>query len=200
MSKFRQQIDLAILDEPIGTEPEGDLKPYVIFTQLKEGGPYIYAGWLDAPDDTMALTLAKEHYGRDQVCVGIWAILRDNLHSSDGLYTLRKATAAPTTWHLFTQKRAGDVFLEAGTVQAQTPEEALELARAKPQAAKAHGVWITPEQHLVRTSPDELIWRHTDQTYRLARGYTKIVKAKWKKFRAEDAMREYEKEDLREEF
>lgn len=200
MSKLRQQIDLSSVDEPIHVEPVGDLKPYVVFTQLKEGGPHIYAGWLEAVDDAMAMTLSKEHYGRDQECVGIWAIGREHLHSSDGLYAMAEAPAGAATYHVFTQKRAGDLFLEAGVVEAGRPGEALEGARAKPQAAKAHCVWVAPGHGIVRSEPGELIWRHTDQTYRLARGYTKGVKEKWAQFRADDALKEYEKEDLKEEF
>lgn len=200
MSKLRQQLDLSNTESPIEVEPIGDLKPYVVFTQLKEGGPHIYAGWLEAVDDAMALSLSKEHYGRDQECVGIWAIVRDDLYSSDGLYTMAQPPAGDATYAVFTQKRAGDVFLEAGEVQAGGPGDALEGARAKPQAAKAHCVWVAPIERIVATAHGELIWRHTDQTYRLARGYTKGVKEKWKQFRGDDAMKEYEKEDLKEEF
>ena len=199
MSKLRQQLDLSNTDSPIDAAPIGDLKPYVVFTQLKENGPHIYAGWLEAVDDEMAMSLSKEHYGRDQEFVGIWAIQRDDLHSSDGLYAMNQP-AGDATYAVFTQKRAGDVFLEAGQVQASSPENAIEAARAKPQAAKAHCVWVTPMEGIITTEPGELIWRHTDQTYRLARGYTKGVKEKWKQFRGDDALKEYEKEDLKEEF
>lgn len=199
MSKLRQQIDLSIVDAPIAAEPLGDLKPYVIFTQLKENGPHIYAGWLEAVDDEMAMSLSKEHYGRDQECVGIWAIDRSDLHSSDGLYAITDPPG-PCAYAVFTQKRAGDVFLEAGSIDADSPQQAVEFARAKPQAAKAHCVWVAPVDRIVASEAGELIWRHTDQTYRLARGYTRAVKEKWKQFRTDVAMKEYEKDDLKEEF
>ena len=67
MSNIRDNIPTPAGD--LAFPAEGDLAPYVIFTQLKEGGPHIYAGWLDAADDAMALQFAKEHYGQDQVCV-----------------------------------------------------------------------------------------------------------------------------------
>lgn len=198
MSKLRQQLDTSIADAPIEAERLGDLKPYVIFTQLKEKGPHIYAGWLEAVDDDMALMLAKEHYGQDQACTNIWAISRENMASSDGLYGLEDSAAK---WMVFTQKKRGDVFLEAGAVEGDSPEAALEQARsAKPQAAKAHCVWVVPSEHVLSTKPNEMIWRNTDQTYRLARGYTKIVKQKWQQFRGEDDLAAYEKEDLKEEF
>jgi 1,2-phenylacetyl-CoA epoxidase PaaB subunit len=201
MSKIREQVVIPPSDAPIEAEPLGDLKPYVVFTQLKEGGPHIYAGWLEAADDEMAVALAKEHYGQDQECVNIWAIERGNIASSDGLYAIEGEKAAKLTWTVFTQKKAGDLFLEAGKVEADSSEAAIGAARAaKPQAARAHCVWVVPIDRVISTRADEVIWRYTDQTYRLARGYTKDVKEKWKRFRAEDALREYEKEDLTEEF
>jgi 1,2-phenylacetyl-CoA epoxidase PaaB subunit len=202
MSKIREQIEMPSADAPIEAEPLGDQKPYVVFTQLKKGGPHIYAGWLEAADDEMAVVLAKEHYGQDQECVNIWAIERTRITSSDGLYALEEHDSpVRRTWIAFTQKKAGGLFLEAGEVEADSADAAIESARSnKPQAKKAHCVWAVTKADIVSTQPDELIWRYTDQTYRLARGYTKEVKEKWKRFRAEDALREYEKEDLKEEF
>src|SRR5688572_29704718 len=92
MSKIREQFQ-APPDEPLHVEPTGDLKPYVIFTQLKANGPWIYAGWLEAADDAMALEFAKEHYGQDQECVNVMAIRREHVTSSDGLYSAREAAS-----------------------------------------------------------------------------------------------------------
>ncbi len=203
MSKIRQNIRTDTANAPIEAKPTGDARPYVIFTQLKENGPHIYAGWLEASDDAMAVVLAKEHYGQDQECVNIWAIDRANLTSSDRLYveTSNDRNAETSTYMVFTQKKAGDVFVEAGEVEAASAEAALEEAvRAKPQAARAHCVWAAPQPAIVSTAPGEMIWRSTDQTYRLARGYTRDVKEKWHRFRQDEALKEYEKDDLQEAF
>ena len=56
MSKLRQ--NLTPVEGDLTMPEEGDLRGYVIFTQLKADGPFIYAGWLDAADDAMALSLA----------------------------------------------------------------------------------------------------------------------------------------------
>ena len=45
-----------------------------------------------------------------------------------------------------------------------------------------------------------MIWRHTSQDYRMARGYSAAVREKWQTIRAERDLREYEKDDLREMF
>lgn len=197
VSKIRQQFT-APPDAPLDVEPTGDLKPYVVFTQLREKGPFIYAGWLEAADDAMAMAFAIEHYGQDQECVNVMAIDRANLTSSDGLY--RAAIAGYGVFHIFTQKKPGDLWLAAGTVDAESPQAALEAARATNKlAANAHVVWVAHESKILSTH-NQLVWRHTDQSYRLARGYGREVRAKWIAFRDEKQLAEYEKDDLADAF
>jgi 1,2-phenylacetyl-CoA epoxidase PaaB subunit len=226
MSKVREQFATPPASgAPLEVAPTGDLKPYVIFTQLKSGGPYIYAGWLEAADDDMALAFAKEHYGQDQECVNVMAIDRRHITSSDGLYgaplpsgegsgvrasaDIERDPDAPSpqpspkgraSYQVFTQKKAGDLWLSAGSVEATQAHEAIEAARkALKQATNAHAVWVVPSQHVLSTHGD-LIWRHTDQSYRLARGYGREVRGKWIAFRDEKQLAEYEKDDLAEAF
>lgn len=200
MSKIREQFTEPPA-EPLGVEPTGDLKPYVIFTQLKEKGLYIYAGWLEAADDAMAMAFAREHYGQDQECVNVMAIARGHITSSDGLYSAPSTLgSAGETYQVFTQKRAGDMWISAGTVEGAKPQAAIEAARKKiRQATSAHVIWAVPADKVISTDGD-LIWRHTDQSYRLARGYGREVRAKWIAFRDEKNLAEYERDDLQESF
>jgi 1,2-phenylacetyl-CoA epoxidase PaaB subunit len=200
MSKIREQFKTPP-DEPLAVEPTGDLRAYVIFTQLKQRGPYIYAGWLEAIDDGMAMAYAKEHYGQDQECVNIQAIRREHITSSDGLYSSPLAPgSAGGKYHVFTQKRAGDLWVSAGTIEAAKPHAAIDAARTSiKQAAGAHTIWVVAVDRVI-TTQGELIWRHTDQSYRLARGYGREVRAKWTAFRDEKQLAEYEKDDLKEAF
>ena len=196
MSKIREQFT-APPPEPLQVEPTGDLKPYVIFTQLRANGPYIYAGWLEAADDEMAMAFAKEHYGQDQECVNLQAIRRTDITSSDGLFT---GTNASGSFSVYTQKKAGDLWLSAGTIESAKPQAALDAARKSiKQATTAHAIWVVPTDRIISTHND-LIWRHTDQSYRLARGYGREVRAKWIAFRDEKQLAEYEKDDLAEAF
>lgn len=198
MSKIREQFETPPTT-PLEASPTGDLRPFVIFTQLRKGGPHIYAGWLEAADAGMAMTFAKEHYGQDQECVGIWAIDRAHVTSSDGLYQSEGLTAG--AYAIFTQKKAGDLFLEAGVIQSDTPQRAIDQARKSNRMAQnAHCVWAVAMPRIEQTADDDLIWRHTDQSYRLARGYGREVRAKWIAFRDEKKLAEYEKDDLAEAF
>jgi 1,2-phenylacetyl-CoA epoxidase PaaB subunit len=204
MSKIREQFQM-LPSEPLAVSPTGDLRPYVIFTQLKANGPYIYAGWLEAADDAMAMEFAKEHYGQDQECVNVMAIARADITSSDGLYSSRSAATrqGSASFAVFTQKKAGDLWLSAGAVDAAKPQAAIEAARQNiRQATNAHAIWVARADRVISThgDPPELIWRYTDQSYRLARGYGRDVRAKWIAFRDEKQLAEYEKDDLQEAF
>lgn len=227
MSKLREQFT-APPAEPLSVEPTGDLTPYVIFTQLRDNGPWIYAGWLEAVDDAMAMDFAKEHYGQDQKCVNVLAIAREYVTSSDGLYppssegggkgesgraaavcasnpknvthTLFPSLEGRGSYIVFTQKNAGDLWLSAGTIDAAKPQAAIDAARQTiKQASNAHAIWVVASKHLISTHGD-LVWRHTDQSYRLAKGYGREVRAKWIAFRSEADLAQYEKDDLQDAF
>ena len=192
MSKRRQHIPSpeGELPDPVG----GDLTPYVIFTQLKAGGPFIYAGWLDAVDDAMALAFAREHYGQDQVCTAIRAFPRRAVHG-DGDEQATVGGAEP--YLVFHQKRPGDNYMSAGEIEGTDPADAFAKASA---AAPDLRVWVAAKSEAVDTDPDELIWRHSDQTYRLARGYSKVVREKWEAIRTRPDHEAYAAEDLEETF
>lgn len=188
--------------------PKGDLSPpghdmraYVVFTQLNDKVPHVYAGWLDAPDDHVALNFAREHYGRDQECVSLWLAPREFVA---GMRINAEASAEPVAereYRLFTQKESGDQHREATVVRADCAARALEIARRElPNAAELHSIWAIPVVEIIATAPGEMIWRTTDQTYRLARGYSRTVREKWEQIREEKALREYEKSDLTEAF
>jgi 1,2-phenylacetyl-CoA epoxidase PaaB subunit len=203
MSKLRQHPELVDPDvtDAAPLEAESDLLPYVVFTQLVPNGPFVYAGWLDAADDAMAVGFACEHYGQDQKCVGIWVAPRRFVA---GLRTNEQAaeeTVPRRAYRIFTQANAGQPHRSAEIVEADCAADALRTARAAiPGAADMHSVWAIPRDEIVATEPGAMIWRHTDQTYRLARGYSKDVREKWEKVRERQALEEYERDDLEESF
>jgi len=184
---------------------ERDLRAYVIFTRLTSSGPLLYAGWLDAADDAMALDFARDHYGRDQVCVEIWAVDGANLIGTDlpGSGATSPPTEAAqtkpagTAWQAFRRAKAGEIHRAAEVVTAPDAEEAMALLR---RADSSQSIWIAQTTAIIRTAPGEAIWPLTDQSYRLARGYSRSVRDKWTRFQSEEHLRSYERDDLREEF
>lgn len=202
MSKIRQQVDESVNATELSSSAEGDLTGYVIFTQLRSGGPYVYAGWLDAPDDEMALILAKEHYGRDQKCTAIWAAPRNFVGGlRENADAAREAAGEARQYQIFTQQNAGDQYISSIEVAATSATEAIARAGTMIESASSlHHLWAIPCERLLRTDDADVIWRTTDQSYRLARGYSKDVREKWRQFRGDEDVSEYEKDDLKESF
>jgi phenylacetate-CoA oxygenase PaaH subunit len=211
MSKIRQ--NLAIAGAPGGAPsaaggdlaapPEGDLAPFVVFTQLRAGAPHEYAGWLDAADGAMALMFAREHYGRDQECTSIWAIPRGAICGTDPEHAppAGSSSGPARAYRVFVHEKAGDRFQSAGTVSAASGAEALRAALAGAGGTGAAvRTWVVPEDAIVATGAGEVVWPLSDQSYRLARGYSKDVRRKWEQVREQRAIAEYEKEDLKEVF
>jgi len=197
MSKLRQEVD--IVEGDVRTPEEGDLTAWVVFTRLKTDGPHRYAGWLDAVDDAMALQYACEHYGQDQECVSLCVIPRDAISGTDPQYTPSDEPGAERPFVVFIQTEPGADYRSEQSVTATDSAVGLALARqCSPAARNAHHVWVVDCDRIVHTDDDDVIWRFTDQTYRLARGYSSAVREKWAKVRYERDISEYEKDDLKE--
>ena len=196
MSKLRDEV--AIVEGEIEAPARGDLEPYVIFTQLKDRGPHLYAGWVDAADDDMALQFAREHYGQDQKCVNIWAIPRAAIAGTEKAYPTSSTEGPVRPFEVFVQKKSGDLLTSTGSVEAAGSEAALDAA--KERSGAPHCIWVVERDRISTTGEGDVIWRLTDQTYRMARGYSSVVREKWEKIRAERDIVDYEKDDLKETF
>jgi len=198
MSKLRDNVQL--IDGDLQSPAEGDIAAYVIFTRLTETSPHLYAGWLDAIDETMALQFAREHYGQDQKCVGLWAIPRSAISGTEARYRPSSTKGRVRDFEVFFQPRAGDQHVWVGSVQAPSPDGALRAAQEQFDSDGANCIWVVPRDRIATTHKDDLIWRYTSQDYRMARGYAADVRRKWQKIRAERDLKEYEKDDLKETF
>ncbi len=197
MSKLRQNVQIGNGD--IQSPAEGDLKPFVVFTQLVKGGPFIYAGWVDAADTRMALQFAREHYGQDQKCVCIWTAPQSALGGTGRVWLESDTPGRVRAFAVFVQKRRGDPHTSVGEVEATSSAAAVEAAWKAFDNSPA-GIWVIERDVIIATDEDDVIWRYTDQTYRLARGYSTSVRDKWEKIRAEKDIEDYEKDDLKETF
>lgn len=201
MPTSKRRMNIPLRTDDLQFPEEGDMDAYVIFTQLKDAGPHIYAGWVNAPDDEMALHFACEHYGQDQVCVNIWAIPREAIGSTESALPTSSEAGPLRTFEIFTQQNAGDQYVSVDKTQASNSQQALEQAKQTlPNSDKLQSIWVAPQDMILITKHDEVIWRLTNQDYRMARGYAKNVRSKWEKIRAERDLKEYEKEDLKEMF
>ncbi|MGI9014339.1 MAG: hypothetical protein ACR2GY_08835 [Phycisphaerales bacterium] len=200
MSKRRQDVDLSHVDDELSSLQQPDLVGWVCFTQLKKDGPFVYAGWLDAADREMALLLAREHYGQDQVCTALHVAPREYVgglrENADGA---REQVDSQRAYQIYTQASAGDAYLSSEIIEARSAQQAIDAARAS-IAADANHIWAIPVAAIATTDPSDVIWRMTDQSYRMARGYSKAVRQKWEVIRAERDLHEYERDDLQDTF
>ena len=101
-------------------------------------------------------------------------------------------------YEVFIQLVRGKPHVHAGTVDAVDDAMALQFAREHygQDQACVH-VWVVPRAAMVGTDYDkDVITRHTDRSYKYARGYS--VRKKWELFRSKEAVAEYETGDLKE--
>ena len=187
-----------MIEGDLESPAEGDLRPYVVFTQLKPRGPHIYAGWLDAADDAMALRFAREHYGQDQKCVNVWIIPRSAIAGTEHEFRPSTDIGPRRPFEVFAQTKAGDQHVRTGDVEAESAAAALDAAIEMLDSPLS--VWVVPRDEVSATGKDDVVWRYTSQDYRMARGYAASVRKKWEQVRAEKDISEYEKDDLREMF
>ena len=182
-----------------------DAQAWVVFTQLKPEGPYLYAGYVEAVDLELAKRYTREHYGQDQPATAYWIIDRKHIVGTD-LREPDDRGGEPRRWVVLVQPEPGDVYRTPTvsterTVEAATSGEAIIAARKRVAGAGVfHGIWVVPESCVIPSEEGELLWRHVDQGYRLARGYSKGVREKWETIRERQAIEEYEKDDLEETF
>jgi len=186
-------------------EPTPDSKHWVIYTMKREGAPYKWAGYVDAPDVELALQFAREHYGRDETCVGI--IAHEHEDATDGEYSLEPLQAGDATgsdgqsWTVFTLERRGGNHQTAGTVNAPDAATAIERATATHAGPKVRSIRVVPTTCIHETTESELtIWRSHDMNYKLAKGYAKDVRAKWSRFRDKETYEQYRRDDIAKHF
>lgn len=103
-------------------------------------------------------------------------------------------------YEVFIQLQRGKPHIHAGTVDAVDADMAMQFAREHyGRDQQCVHIWICPREAMTATNYDtDLLWRTTDQSYRLARGYQ--VHNRWMEFRQKKDVEEYEKEDLKEAF
>lgn len=165
-----------------------------VFTQKKDGDVHLHAGSLSAPDASFAKQFAREHYGQDQECINMWVGLRESFLSDEG---------CNESYEVFVQKDAGSRHEHVGCVEANNGKDARD--QCKKQFIKGdafYTIWACPLSALSKIESDiDMIWRETtDQSYRLAKGYSKVVRQKWDALRASKSVDKYQSEDLKETF
>jgi 1,2-phenylacetyl-CoA epoxidase PaaB subunit len=205
MSKIRQQG--FSFPEELPPPANEVVNSFIAYTSRKEGAPHRYAGYINAPDIDLALEYACEHYGQDEECTSIWIHevkdLTETPCADESVDPTSGSDAedsnADPEWVVFTQKHRGDIHIETGLLHAPNAENALSKAIARHGEGTVQ-IRVVPRERIDATAPDQVIWRMHDQTYRLARGYSKLVRTKWAAVRKAEDIDEYRKDDIEHHF
>ncbi len=202
MSKVREQQLTFGSELP---DPTPDTRHWVIYTCKRGGAPFKWAGYVDAPDVDLALQFAREHYGLDEACVGI--LTHEHEDAVDGEYSLEPLGHGGAvgddgqSWTVFTLERRGGNHQTAGTVHAPDAATAIDRARTTFAGDRVRSIRVVPTCKIHETTAEELlIWRTHDMDYKLAKGYSKVVRAKWTKIRDQQAYEGYRQDDIEKHF
>ena len=202
MSKIRQR-NFTFADE-LPPHADGVVRSYVVYTARKDDAPHRYAGYLNAPDIALAVSLACE---QDEACTGIWVHdVQEITETPCAMEKMDPQDTSDTTdcesdpeWVVFGQKRRGDIHVELASLRAADSESALSRAVARHGGGMVQ-IRVVPHASIHATEPGQLIWRTHDQTYRMARGYSKSVRLKWEAVRKAEDIDEYRKDDIKDHF
>lgn len=145
-------------------KPLDQLGTFEVFVQAKEGKPFQHEGPVHAPNLEMAYVLAKETFTRRFTCVSIYVVdTRDVIVSpttegNQSAYELIKSnlsSSAKKTFEIYQLAKRGKQHVNAGTVDAGSPEEAMLLAKDLFGAGKViYNVWAI-EKNKIRFTTDE---------------------------------------------
>jgi len=110
---------------------------YYVFEKPDERAEFLHAGSVHAPDDEMALLIARDVFARRPERVAMWVARADRLHT----WTKEQVTGAPAEglsdeadaptelYQVFTKVNQKGVCIHRGQLQAAGPSQALAAAR-----------------------------------------------------------------------
>jgi len=149
----------------------------------------------------LGLTYAREHYGQDEECISIWLAPIEAIAANEPSHPPGSSSGADRPFEVFVRQSEGGVHVHHRSVNADCAKSALEKAtKSVPKASDSHSIWVIDAKGITATDPDDLIWRHVSQDYRMARGYSRDVREKWERIRAVEEVDRYQSEDLKETF
>lgn len=183
-----QRLDVFKAGHNAPTQILDQLPTYEVFVLLRDGGKFQHEGIVHAPDEEMAFIFAKEQYSRRMMCAGIWTIETPNIFVS--AYSENKISIYDTvdistkngtkSYKIFHMLKRGKQHKYEGTVMADNPKHALQIAKGALEISKpVLNVWVAKTSDFYEsTEEDKEIWNTLpEKTFREAidyRGQAKI--------------------------
>jgi len=166
---------LKSLDPRVVRLPQvGEVKPkksldqfgtFEVFVQAKEGKPFQHEGAIHAPNLEMAYVLAKETFTRRFTCVSIYAVdtrdvfvspTTEGNQSAYELISCNVVGAVKRTFEIYHLPKRGKQHINAGSVEASSPEDAMCQAKDLFLTEKIiYNIWAIEKDKIRFTSSEE---------------------------------------------
>jgi ring-1,2-phenylacetyl-CoA epoxidase subunit PaaB len=147
--------------------PYDQFGTFEVFVQSREGKPFQHEGAVHAPNLEMAYVLAKEAFTRRFTCISLYVADTRNVYVSAmtegnaNVYDLiseaqQIETGNQIHYEIYHLVKRGKQHVHAGTVEAGSPEEAMQVARQKLNTGKpVCNIWTIRSADIRFTKPDE---------------------------------------------
>jgi ring-1,2-phenylacetyl-CoA epoxidase subunit PaaB len=150
-------------------KPLDQFGTFEVFVEAKQGKPFQHEGAVHAPNLEMAYLLAKETFTRRFTCTSIYVVdtrhvfVSPTTEGNQSAYDLipeKKNVSAKKIFEIYQLPKRGKQHVHAGSVEASSPEEAMQLAKDLFGAGKVvYNVWAIEKSNIRFTSPEELdLW------------------------------------------
>lgn len=147
------------------------LPTYEVFVQVKEPRAYKHEGCVHATSLAMALIFAKEQFSRRGMCSGIWVVdtrdimVTDYTDNAEDIYErlAGQSESSGQEYGIFHMIKRGTQHSYAGAVMANSPKEALQVAKETIERKKpVLNAWVIPMDRLLKTAiSDRGMWETT---------------------------------------
>ena len=146
-------------------QSDGQWPRFVVFQQAGAGKPYQYVGSVHAPDPEMALLNARDVFVRRPACNALWVVpaakiftrtLEELAEHPNWAHALPGSAALAESYHVFLKLSQAGPVVQAGEMNAPTPEHALKKALLTFTDAAPLWWWIVPEAAITRSADDEI--------------------------------------------
>src|SRR5260221_9468087 len=138
---------------------------FEVFVQPKEGKPFQHEGCVHAPNLEMAYILAKETFTRRFTCISIYVADTRNVFvspTSEGNQSAYELISKDTeetdmgAFEIYQLSKRGKQHIHAGTVEANSPQDAMYRAKDLFGAGKViYNVWAIEQNKIRFTSAEE---------------------------------------------
>lgn len=157
---------------------------FEVFVQGKEGMPFRHEGIVHAPNLEMAYVLAKETFTRRFTCVSLYVVDTRSVSVSSvsngeiSAYDLLpndiyKQSGERAQFEIYHLPKRGRQHVHAGTVDANSPLEAMIAMKNRNDGKIIHNVWAIRKTDIRFTGAEDLDFWHTlpDKKFRDAAEY-----------------------------